>query len=84
MIYSIISKLTVYMNESLEYKLSQQKHETMLDLYRNGKWIEASCLCHELIGEFNGKNDSYYKEMLKCIAECMAINARLSASFVVK
>ena len=64
-IYTVLCDI----KDSLEYKLAQQRHETMLQLYREMKWKDSANLCHELIGEFNGEMDSYYKMMIERIAD---------------
>ena len=66
---NIYTVLDIPLENSLEYILAQQKHETMLQLYREMKWKDASILCHELIGEFDGKMDAYYDMMLDRIAD---------------
>ena len=64
-IYTVLCSI----EDSLEYKLSQQKHETMLQAYREKRWKDASLICNELLGEFNGGMDSYYKMMIERIAD---------------
>lgn len=66
---NIYTVLDIPLENSLEYKLAQQKHETMLQLYREMSWKQAALLCHELIGEFDGKMDAYYHMMLERIAD---------------
>ena len=41
----------------------------MLQLYREMRWKDSANLCHELIGEFDGKMDSYYRMMIERIAD---------------
>ena len=64
-IFTVLSRL----EDSLEYKLAQQKHESMLSLYREMRWKESALLCQELIGEFNGEMDSYYRMLIERIAD---------------
>ena len=64
-IYTVLCTL----EDSLEYKLAKHKHESMLELYRQQQWIPASILCNELMGEFNGAMDSYYRMLIERIAD---------------
>lgn len=56
-------------NSGLEYLLMQQEHDKMLELYRQQNWIDASIKCNELMGEFDGRMDDYYKMMLDRIKD---------------
>lgn len=56
-------------NSGLEYLLMQKEHDKMLELYRQQKWVDASIKCNELMGEFDGKMDDYYKMMLDRIKD---------------
>jgi adenylate cyclase len=56
-------------NGGLDYLLAEKQHNIMLDLYRSQRWIEASIMCHKLIGEFDGSMDAYYEMLIHRIGE---------------
>lgn len=65
-IYTVIPENS---SQSVEYRLMKQKHDMMLDLYRKQQWKDSAMLCHELIGEFGGAMDKYYKMMIERICQ---------------
>jgi len=53
----------------VEYILSRELHDLMLDYYRKQKWTSALHYIEELKGEFDGKLDHYYEVMIERIGE---------------
>ena len=53
----------------VEYILSRELHDLMLDYYREQKWASALHYIEELKGEFDGKMDHYYEMMVERIGE---------------
>lgn len=66
---NIYTVLPIDISSSVEYLLAKQEHDIMLELYRKQKWRDAALKCIELIGEFDGKMDDYYKMMIERIAD---------------
>ena len=53
----------------VEYILSRELHDLILDYYREQKWASALHYIEELKGEFDGKLDHYYEMMIERIGE---------------
>jgi len=53
----------------VEYILSRELHDLMLDYYREQKWASALHYIEKLKGEFDGKMDHYYEMMIERIGE---------------
>jgi adenylate cyclase len=53
----------------VEYILSRELHDLMLDYYREQKWASALHYIEKLKGEFDGKMDHYYEMMVERIGE---------------
>ena len=53
----------------VEYILSRELHDLILDYYRKQKWASALHYIEELKGEFDGKLDHYYEMMIERIGE---------------
>ena len=66
---NIFTVLPIDASSSVEYLLAKQEHDIMLDLYRKMEWKMAALKCNELIGEFDGKMDDYYRMMIERIAD---------------
>ena len=59
-----------------EYLMAKPFHNKMLKHYRNQRWDIAYTQCNDLMGEFDGAMDKYYKMM------CERINDyKLDAAF---
>ena len=61
-------------NVAEEWHSAREHHELMLQYYREQNWDKAIELCHELVGEFYGNMDHYYKLWIERIAEMRARN----------
>lgn len=66
---NIFTVLPVDLSCSVEYLLAKQEHDKMLELYRSQNWKDAALICNQLIGEFDGKMDEYYRMMIGRIAD---------------
>ena len=55
--------------DSLEYKLALKDHDRMLLLYNQGSIIEASLICHNLIGILDTYHDEFYRSMIEQISQ---------------
>ena len=66
---NIFTVLDIPLESSLEYLMTKKEHDHMLELYRDQKWNEAAFMCNQLIGEFDGVMDDYYKMMIERITE---------------
>jgi len=53
----------------VEYILSRELHDLMLDYYREQKWASALHYIEKLKGEFDGNMDHYYEMMIERIGE---------------
>lgn len=56
----IYTVLDVDVNGMPDYFMAQTEHDRMLSLYRLQDFDGAATMCKSLIGEFDGKMDSYY------------------------
>ena len=52
-----------------EYLMTKPLHNKMLKHYRNQQWDIAYKQCNDLMGEFDGEMDKYYKMMCERINE---------------
>ena len=48
---------------------ARERHELMLQYYREQKWDKAITMCQELTGEFDGNMDHYYELWIERIAD---------------
>jgi adenylate cyclase len=48
---------------------ARERHELMLQYYREQKWDKAIIMCQELTGEFDGNMDHYYELWIERIAD---------------
>jgi adenylate cyclase len=56
-------------NVAEEWRSAKEHHELMLQYYREQNWDKAISMCQELVGEFYGNMDHYYKLWIERIAD---------------
>lgn len=66
---TIFTVLETDSNSMVEYLLSRERHDMMLEYYCNQQWPDALKLISELIGEFDSHMDTYYIMMQERIKE---------------
>jgi adenylate cyclase len=73
-----VTIFTVFYNPdatvAADWIMARELHDRMLAHYRRQEWDKAIELCHQLVGEFDGRMDDYYSIWLERVAEMMARN----------
>jgi adenylate cyclase len=57
----IYAPLVLYAGNHSQYEIGRLEHDSMLLCYRSQKFDDAIMMCRNLIGEFDGQMDQYYK-----------------------
>jgi len=65
----IFTVLETDASSMVEYLMTREHHDLMLDYYREQKWDKALTQIHQLMGEFDGEIDKYYEMMVERIGE---------------
>jgi adenylate cyclase len=57
----IYAPLVLYAGNHSQYEIGRLEHDSMLLCYRSQKFDDAIMMCRNLMGEFDGQMDQYYK-----------------------
>jgi len=66
---NIFTVLETDANSMVEYLMTREHHDLMIDYYREQKWDKALEQLTQLTGEFDGHMDNYYEMMIERIGE---------------